>query len=130
MNCFNHAGIPSVILCLGCLKGLYQNCGQKFDCGVVCSDNYQKVVWEREKINDIAKKIYNIQDGEVVRKRPVVPVLLIILGLGILSLGFYNYIEYSDFSSNDFVLLSSGLWLFIAGSFYLRRYRKLGFGLF
>ncbi|MGI4852099.1 MAG: hypothetical protein ACRYGR_09185 [Janthinobacterium lividum] len=128
MNCFNHQEKPSIILCLGCLKGLCNNCGQNFKYGRVCSEICHNIVWEREEINRISKKIYGIKNGKVIKKIPKTPLFIILLGIFFIFYALCNFYYY-EFSLIDYIFSAQGLIFIIWGITTFVRQKNLGLDL-
>lgn len=113
MHCYNHQTKEAIGLCRHCFKGLCQECCQKNEDFLVCSESCAQKVSEVEEMNERAKSIYGI--GKYVPKRrfPLTVILYLCMGVLFASLGLSDLIYYHASLSNydTFLVVLGGLFL-------------------
>ncbi|MBY0501175.1 MAG: hypothetical protein K2P93_04150 [Alphaproteobacteria bacterium] len=127
MHCYNHQKKEAIGLCRNCFKGLCQECCQKSEDYLACSENCAQKVYEVEEMNERAKNIYGV--GKYAKRPRLSLSVLLFFCLGILFAfwGVSDMIHYNDyFSSYNIFIVSLGV-LFLFFSFLAwKRTSKIG----
>jgi hypothetical protein len=127
MHCYNHQTKEAIGLCRHCFKGLCQECCQKNEDFLVCSENCAQKVSEIEEMNERAKNIYGIGKYASKRHFPLSVVLYLCMGVLFISLGVSDLILYHVSLSNyDIFFISFGVLCLLFSLLAWRRTSKIG----
>lgn len=127
MHCFNHQTKEAIGLCRNCFKGLCQECCQKNEDHLACSENCAQKVNEVEEINERAKNIYGVGKFASKHRLSLSVMLFFCMGALFSFWGISDMIHYKEyFSSYNIFLVSLGI-LFLLFSFLAwKRTNKIG----
>lgn len=127
MHCYNHQTKEAIGLCRHCFKGLCQECCQKNEDFLVCSENCAQKASELEEMNERAKSIYGLGKYASKRRFPLNVILYLCMGVLFISLGVSDLILYHVSLSNyDVFFIAFGFLCLLFSFLAWKRTSKTG----
>lgn len=133
MHCYNHQTKEAIGLCRHCFKGLCQECCQKNEDSLVCSESCGQKISEIEEINERAKKIYGVGKYEPKYRFSLSVILYFCMGVLFTSLGISDLFHYQESLLSYDIFLHYDIFLIFFGVLFLlfsylawKRSRKIG----